>query len=108
ADMTAVDNLMNYKQFRFYIIYQFLSLVYNRRLTLKIPIKEYQAVSSLNKLYNCSNWLEREIWDLFGIFFTNHPDLRRILTDYGFQGFPLRKDFPVYGFFELRYDNELK
>jgi NADH-quinone oxidoreductase subunit C len=65
-------------------------------------------VSSANFLYKSSGWLEREVWDLFGIFFVEHPDLRRILTDYGFQGFPLRKDFPLSGYTELRYDDESK
>jgi NADH:ubiquinone oxidoreductase subunit C len=63
---------------------------------------------SLSSLYNSSNWLEREVWDLFGIFFSDHPDLRRILTDYGFQGFPMRKDFPLSGFVEIAYSDEFK
>jgi NADH-quinone oxidoreductase subunit C len=71
-------------------------------------MKEEAVVKSASSIYKSSLWLEREIWDMFGIFFSEHPDLRRILTDYGFEGFPLRKDFPLSGFNEVRYDDEVK
>jgi NADH:ubiquinone oxidoreductase subunit C len=87
-------------------MYNFLSISKNNRIILKSYVKN--SVTSLSSLYNSSIWLEREIWDLFGIFFNQHPDLRRILTDYGFDGFPLRKDFPLTGYVEVRYDDEKK
>jgi NADH:ubiquinone oxidoreductase subunit C len=77
-------------------------------LRIKTFSSELSFVESLTKVYKSANWLEREVWDLFGVFFSNHPDLRRILTDYGFEGFPLRKDFPLVGFVEVRYDDEKK
>jgi len=92
------------KKFRFEIIYDLLSLRFNNRIRLKIFINELTLINSVNTIFLSSNWVEREIFDLFGIFFINHPDLRRILTDYGFDGFPLRKDFPLNGFIDVRYD----
>jgi len=89
---------------RFCVVYELLSLVYNCRLRVKVFLGCSAVVSSVCSIYINANWWEREIWDMFGIFFQNHPDLRRILTDYGFEGFPLRKDFPVCGFIDLRYD----
>lgn len=93
------------KKKRFEIIYNLLSIKFNLRFYLKIFI-EKPYIESLTNIYKSSNWLERENWDLFGIYFYNHPDLRRILTDYGFNGFPFRKDFPINGYIELRYDEE--
>jgi NADH/F420H2 dehydrogenase subunit C len=106
-DITALD-LRSYSS-KYVVIYQLLSINFNYRVTIKILIDDKDPnLSSLVNIYPSSNWLEREIWDLFGIFFSNHPDLRRILTDYGFQGFPLRKDFPLTGFVELFYSEENK
>ena len=92
------------KNYRFCLSYELLSVVYNTRLRIKIFIDEISTVPSIHKIFINSNWWEREIWDLFGVYFVNHPDLRRILTDYGFEGHPLRKDFPLSGYIELRYD----
>lgn len=105
-DITAVD--MPTKRERFQLFYSLISTIYNTRLIIQIFVKELETVNSLIKIYSSSNWLEREVWDLFGVFFSNHVDLRRILTDYGFKGFPLRKDFPLSGFLELQYDEENK
>tara|TARA_B100000989_G_scaffold289337_1_gene261025 strand:- start:2045 stop:2656 length:612 start_codon:yes stop_codon:yes gene_type:complete len=91
---------------RFEIVYQLLSISLNLRMKLKLRVQEDESVESLCSIYPCANWYEREIWDLFGISFENHPDLRRILTDYDFEGFPLRKDFPLTGFVQVKYDNE--
>ena len=90
------------------MVYQFLSIPQNLRIKLKLMIKENETVTSISKVYPAANWYEREIWDLFGISFEEHPDLRRILTDYDFEGFPLRKDFPMTGFVQVRYDEEKK
>jgi NADH/F420H2 dehydrogenase subunit C len=92
------------KNERFEVNYNLLSVKYNLRLFVKTYTQAY--VPSLVPLFNSANWIERECWDMFGIFFLNHPDLRRILTDYGFDGFPLRKDFPLTGYIEIRYDDE--
>jgi len=89
---------------RFCVVYELLSLTFNCRLRVKIFIDTYGFLYSCCSIFLCANWWEREIWDMFGIFFKYHPDLRRILTDYGFDGFPLRKDFPVCGYIDLRYD----
>jgi len=105
SDICAVDYI-NKKQ-RFEIIYNLLSIRFNNRLKIKIAINELQPVDSIANIYKNADWSEREVWDMFGIFFLNHPDLRRILTDYGFEGHPLRKDFPLSGFLEVYY-NELK
>jgi NADH:ubiquinone oxidoreductase subunit C len=75
---------------------------------VKTSVNEVGSVESVTKVFNSANWWEREIWDMFGIFFSNHPDLRRILTDYGFEGYPLRKDFPLSGYAEVRYDDTVK
>jgi NADH/F420H2 dehydrogenase subunit C len=93
---------------RFEISYELLSILYNTRLRLKICTSETLPVESIKPVYVSANWWEREIWDLYGIFFKNHPDLRRILTDYGFEGHPLRKDFPLSGYVEVRYDEQEK
>jgi NADH/F420H2 dehydrogenase subunit C len=111
-DITAVDLLVSTE--RFILIYQLLSLRFNCRITIKVFLEKNsnslfsEIIPSIIDFYKSAGWLEREVWDMFGIFFSEHPDLRRILTDYGFQGFPLRKDFPLTGFCELRYDDELK
>lgn len=91
-------------KYRFSVVYDLLSLTHNSRLRLKVFTQPLVAVMSLCTVFVNSNWWEREVWDMFGIFFTNHPDLRRILTDYGFEGFPLRKDFPLSGYVDIRYD----
>jgi NADH:ubiquinone oxidoreductase subunit C len=112
VDVFAVDWV--WKQHRFSIFYNLYSFLYNYRLFLIIDVKVTSVcifsvgVESLMHLFLSANWLEREVWDLFGIYFYNHVDLRRILTDYGFVGFPLRKDFPLSGFKEIRYDDNLK
>ena len=105
-DVSAVD--YPDRILRFEIVYQFLSVSLNLRLKLKLKVEDNEFVDSISSIYPCSNWYEREIWDLFGIGFKNHPDLRRILTDYDFEGFPLRKDFPLTGFVQVRYDEEKK
>jgi NADH-quinone oxidoreductase subunit C len=93
---------------RFEVVYNLLSISLNHRIRLKLTVGEGAAVPSVTPLYPCANWMEREAWDLYGIVFSDHPDLRRILTDYGFEGHPLRKDFPLTGFVEVRYDDEQK
>ena len=91
---------------RFEVIYHLLSVQHNMRLRLKIAIGEEEFVPSLSDIWSSAGWYERECWDMYGIFFSGHSDLRRILTDYGFTGHPLRKDFPLTGYVELRYDDE--
>ena len=93
---------------RFEVVYNFLSIQYNSRVRVKSCLDEVTPISSLTPLFSSAAWWEREVWDMFGIFFSNHPDLRRILTDYGFTGHPLRKDFPLTGFLEVRYDDSEK
>jgi NADH-quinone oxidoreductase subunit C len=93
---------------RFDVVYLLLSLRLNHRVRVKLETDENTPVPSLTPLWNAAGWFERETWDLYGIWFSDHPDLRRILTDYGFEGHPLRKDFPLTGFVELRYDEEQK
>ena len=89
---------------RFSVVYDLLSLKFNSRIRVKIFLNETTSVASSISVYVNANWWEREVWDLFGIYFKNHPDLRRILTDYGFEGHPLRKDFPLFGFMETGYE----
>lgn len=105
-DISAVDKPE--KLNRFFMFYHLLSLTFNHRIIIVFDVNELNSVPSLTNLFKGANWVEREVWDMFGIFFSNHPDLRRILTDYGFEGFPLRKDFPLTGYEEVRYDNEKK
>ena len=93
---------------RFEVVYNLLSITNNQRIRVKVPIGDGEAVPSIVGIHNSAGWFEREAWDLYGIFFDGNPDLRRILTDYGFDGHPLRKDFPLSGFVELRYDDEQK
>ena len=90
---------------RFDVVYHFLAPHFNRRIRVKVETDEVTPVPSIIELFPAANWFEREAYDLYGIQFSGHPDLRRILTDYGFEGFPLRKDFPLTGFVEVRYDD---
>ena len=105
-DLTAVDYPEREK--RFDVVVHLLSPKYIRRVRLKVETDERTAVPSLTDLYPAANWFEREVWDLFGVYFSGHPDLRRLLTDYGFEGHPLRKDFPMTGYVEVRWDDEQK
>src|SRR6185312_10219263 len=93
---------------RFDVDYHLLSLTGNARIRVKTQVGEGEVIASITAVYPAAGWFEREAFDMYGIAFGNHPDLRRILTDYGFSGFPLRKDFPLTGYVELRYDDELK
>lgn len=90
---------------RFKIVYELLSLRYNQRIRVKFLVDELMTIESAESVFPSSNWWECEIWDLFGVFFSNHSNLMRILTDYGFDGYPLRKDFPLSGFYEAKYNN---
>ena len=101
-DITAID--FPAKEKRFQLIYHFLSMTENKRCKIITSVSDQETVNSVTSVFDCANWFEREIFDLFGITFSSHPDLRRILTDYGFEGHPLRKDFPTTGFLEVRYD----
>ena len=105
-DITAVDYPENQKRFK--IVYLLLSHELNQRIILSYYIDENQQIPSLTKIFPSANWMEREIFDMYGIKFTDHPDLRRILTDYGFEGYPLRKDFPLTGHTEVRYSEDKK
>ena len=105
-DITAVD--YPERDLRFKIVYLFLSLEKNQRLILDLFVKENEFVSSLTSVFPSANWMEREVFDMYGIEFKNHPDLRRILTDYNFKGYPLRKDFPLTGHNEVRYSEDEK
>jgi NADH dehydrogenase (ubiquinone) Fe-S protein 3 len=96
------------RSYRFSVVYELLSLTFNSRIRVKLFVDEITSVLSVASLYINANWWEREIWDLYGIYFENHPDLRRILTDYGFEGHPMRKDFPLSGHVEVRYDESKK
>ena len=93
---------------RFEVVYQLLSVEFNQRISIKVVTDELTAVDSMTDIYCSAGWFEREVWDMYGIQFMNHPDLRRILTDYGFEGHPLRKDFPLTGYSEVRYDDTQK
>lgn len=93
---------------RFDVVYNLLSLTHNRRVRVKVSTDEDNPVPSVTGVFSAAGWFERETWDLLGIYFADHPDLRRIMTDYGFEGHPLRKDFPLTGHVELRYDDEQK
>ena len=105
-DVTAVD--YPERPQRFEVVYNLLSLRHNRRIRAKVACAEDAPVPSVVEVFPVANWFEREVWDMYGIMFSGHPDLRRILTDYGFEGHPLRKDFPLTGFVELRYDEAEK
>jgi len=99
--ISGVDYPMN--KYRFKLVYELLSIRYNYRIKIKTFTHELMAINSCHKLFLTGKWYECEIWDMFGVFFVNHPNLKRILTDYGFEGYPLRKDFPLSGFIEMRY-----
>ncbi|MEZ5856180.1 MAG: NADH-quinone oxidoreductase subunit C [Hyphomicrobiaceae bacterium] len=105
-DITAVD--WPARANRFDVVYHLLSMRTNRRLRIKLEANETDPVPSVISVFPTANWLERETYDMYGVLFSGHPDLRRILTDYGFEGYPLRKDFPLTGFKEVRYDDEQK
>ena len=105
-DITAVDYLQKEKRFK--IVYFLLSHENNLRIIININIDEKTTVPSITKIFPSANWMEREVFDMYGISFKDHPDLRRILTDYGFDGYPLRKDFPLTGHLEVRYSEEKK
>jgi len=93
---------------RFEVVYQLLSMRHNHRIRVKLGVDEEELVPSVVSLFSSANWYEREVFDMYGVYFENHPDLRRILTDYGFEGHPQRRDFPLTGYVELRYDEEQK
>lgn len=104
--LTALDVIS--RQYRFEVVYSLLSVRYNNRILVKTYTDELNPIDSITGVFEGANWYEREVWDMYGVFFSNHPDLRRILTDYGFAGHPFRKDFPLTGFVEVRYDDEVK
>jgi len=93
---------------RFDVVYHLLSMKHNQRIRVKVHTDEDTPVPSITGVFSAAGWFEREVWDMFGVVFSDHPDLRRILTDYGFEGHPLRKDFPLTGYVEVRYDEEQK
>jgi len=105
-DITVVDYPENTQRFK--VVYLFLSHEFNQRIVLSYLISENEVISSLTSIYPAANWMEREVFDMYGVKFKDHPDLRRILTDYGFEGHPLRKDFPLTGHTEVRYSEEQK
>ena len=106
VDLCGVD--WPEREQRFDVVYHLLSLTRNQRIRVKVMTDEETPVPSVTGVFSSAGWYEREAWDLYGILFSDHPDLRRILTDYGFEGHPLRKDFPLTGFVEVRYDEEQK
>lgn len=106
VDLCGVD--YPERERRFEVVYHLLSLEHNQRIRVKVETDETTPVPSVVELFSTAGWFEREAWDMYGIYFADHPDLRRILTDYGFEGHPLRKDFPLTGHVELRYDDEQK
>ena len=106
TDITAID--WPARQNRFDVVYHLLSPKQNVRIRVKVEVGEDTAVPSIISVFPGADWFEREVYDLYGVLFTGHPDLRRLLTDYGFEGHPLRKDFPLTGFVEVRYDDEAK
>ncbi|MBT9243988.1 NADH-quinone oxidoreductase subunit C [Gemmobacter fulvus] len=106
VDITAVDHPE--RPARFDVVYHFLSMYQNHRIRLRVALREDEMVPSISTVHPSANWFEREIFDMFGILVSGHPDLRRILTDYGFRGHPLRKDFPTTGYTEVRYDEAQK
>ncbi|MGR3563997.1 MAG: NADH-quinone oxidoreductase subunit C [Heliomarina sp.] len=106
VDITGVDYPERPK--RFDVVYHFLSMYQNHRIRLRVSIREEDLVPSITEVHPSADWFEREVYDMFGIIFSGHPDLRRILTDYGFRGHPLRKDFPTTGYTEVRYDETQK
>jgi NADH-quinone oxidoreductase subunit C len=107
VDITAVDHPERMSA-RFDVVYHFLSMYQNHRIRVKTAVRDDEMVPSITSVHPSANWFEREVYDMFGILFSGHPDLRRILTDYGFRGHPLRKDFPTTGYTEVRYDEAQK
>jgi NADH-quinone oxidoreductase subunit C len=105
-DVCGIDYPAQVK--RYVVVYNLLSLTLNLRIRVKVVTDEETPIPTSTGLFSSANWFEREVWDMFGVFFSEHPDLRRILTDYGFEGHPLRKDFPLTGYVELRYDDKQK
>lgn len=105
-DITAIDVLS--RKNRFEVVYNLLSITNNSRVRVKTYTDELTPLDSAVPVFSGANWFEREVWDMYGVYFQGHPDLRRILTDYGFEGHPFRKDFPLSGYVELRYDDEKK
>ena len=105
-DITAVDYLQKSKRFK--LVYLLLSHEFNQRMIISYFVSENEIINSLTKVFPAANWMEREVFDMYGINFKDHPDLRRILTDYNFKGFPIRKDYPLTGFDEVRYSEEEK
>ena len=105
-DITAVDYLEEIQRFK--LVYLFLSHEFNQRIIVSYRVNENEVINSLTSIFPSANWMEREVFDMYGINFKDHPDLRRILTDYGFEGFPLRKDFPLTGHTEVRYSEDKK
>lgn len=106
ADICGVD--VPSRPYRFEVVYNLLSIRYNQRIRVRTYTDEQTPIDSICSIFPGANWYEREVWDMYGVFFANHPDLRRILTDYGFEGHPFRKDFPLSGYTECRYDDEMK
>jgi NADH-quinone oxidoreductase subunit C len=106
TDITAVD--YPERDERFEVVYNLLSLRFSTRIRVKLRADETMLVPSATAVYSAANWFEREVWDMYGVMFADHPDLRRILTDYGFEGHPQRKDFPLTGYVEVRYDEHQK
>ncbi|ALI56381.1 NADH-quinone oxidoreductase subunit C [Celeribacter marinus] len=106
VDITAIDYPSRAQ--RFDVVYHFLSMYQNHRIRVRAAVREDETIASIMPVHPSANWFEREVFDMFGIIFSGHPDLRRLLTDYGFRGHPLRKDFPTTGYTEVRYDEELK
>jgi len=105
-DITAVDYPTRGQ--RFDVVYHFLSMYQNHRIRVRVAIREDEIVPSITGVHPSANWFEREVFDMYGVMFSGHPDLRRLLTDYGFRGYPLRKDFPTTGYSEVRYDEKEK
>ena len=106
VDLTAVDHPS--REARFDLVYHFLSMYRNHRVRLRAQVRENEMAPSITSVHPSAGWFEREVFDMFGILFSGHPDLRRLLTDYGFRGHPLRKDFPTTGYTEVRYDETVK
>jgi NADH/F420H2 dehydrogenase subunit C len=106
VDIVAADRVQS--KCRFVLTYVLLSMRYSNRIFVKVYVNDLEGIGSVVSVYSAANWMEREVWDMFGVVFLKHPDLRRIHTDYGFVGFPLRKDFPLTGFYEIFYDDKIK